>query len=546
MTCRLRTWHVALVYLTALGVRWVFAPSHNLAEDPFEFIESAKHLLLTGQYRIPSIGSPDLIVRYILPSWPAGYPLLLAGAFAVFGTQETVARIVTMLVSSGVAPLAAMMSFMATHSTLAAMGAGLLAALHPLGVAFGGQVFSNNLSLTLFAAAVCLLVSSLRVAHGGGWASYQEVAGDSRRCRHFGLAFLLLGFMMAVRDTDVMYMPAIAVLLFLGKFFAPFAGRGSAARAAWWKLAGLAGGAALVGWAPGLYFNTVNFGSPFVLTHYQTGIRLSWDFLLRGSDALFGLPGFIVMSVTLLVYHFPFFFSMAFRGLDCVRIHPFLIMGTLIMVAVIAINGAFPVAATGAAPRYVLALIPFTAIVFGHTLDVVWRRKQRHLAIGFLAVVGGWLAFLTYPPPVLFGMWPRFAYLAYYSPVYVGHPYRQYPDHTNAMVRWVQAHTPRDAVIITPSRSQHFFYYGQRDVAILDAMDGTDWERLVSTRKVYLVEDRHLAVQPGERDLMKRKLEEKGIALAPVGSVIVFTPERGDTELHAYLARLTPADERAN
>ncbi len=133
-------------------------------------------------------------------------------------------------------------------------------------------------------------------------------------------------------------------------------------------------------------------------------------------------------------------------------------------------------------------------------------------------------------------MWPRFEYRAYYSPVYVGHPYHYYPDHTNAMVRWVPEHTPTGAVIVTPSRWQHFAFYGRRKVVLLNALTARDWKRLVSGAAVYFVEDIHVAVRPEIVESLKRKLGNDGIDLDPVGRVKVFSPEKDDTVIRAYRA----------
>jgi hypothetical protein len=532
-------WHVAALFLAAALLRWFVAPTHNLAEDSFELVEAGKHLLLTGEYRVPGIGDPDLVLRQRIPSWPVGFPLILAGAFGLFGPEEGVARIVTIACSSLLAPLTAGIAQIALGNPAIAIGAGLLAAVHPLAAAFGGQIFTNNISTTLFFVSLYFLMSSLAKEAGGPVLSYPEVAEDRRRLRRFGVAFLAFGLTLAVRDTDLMLAPALIYLLWRAGIFRPPWNQPSNARRAWVKLVLIAGVAFLIGWSPSLYSNAVNFGSPLISTHYQTGIRLSVEYLLRGGEALGGMPGILVMLSTFLVYHFPFFASLIVLRSMWTVVSPLVILGVVVMLPILLVNGAFPVSATGAAPRYVLPLVPFTAILTACAVPCVWRRASRWVvAAPFIIAVIAWQAVMTYPPAELFRAWPRFGYLAYYAPAYVASPYHNYPDHTNAMVQWVREHTPHDAVIVTPSRSQHFFYYGKRDVIVLDALNAEQWRDLVAKRPVYVVEDNKLAVRAEQVASLKRLLADLDFHVETVGTVPSFNPEVGDTAMHAY--RISP------
>ena len=141
---------------------------------------------------------------------------------------------------------------------------------------------------------------------------------------------------------------------------------------------------------------------------------------------------------------------------------------------------------------------------------------------------------MFYPPPGLFQLWSRLGYLAYYSPVYVSSPYQNYPDHTNAMVQWVRANTPQDALIVTPSRSQHFYYYSGRDVSIADTLSIADWVGHVRQRPVYVVEDRAVALSQEYITTLRRTLAEKQLELRRSGHVEVFTPEAGTIKVNAF------------
>ena len=530
----LRFWHLAILFGLALALRLLSMPDHNLAEDSFTLIEAAKHLLATGIYRMPGVGSAHAVLEYTLPSWPVGFPLTLAGVFAIFGASEAAARTFTVVVSSFVAPLTAAIANLMIRNERVALTAGILAAIHPLSVGFSGQVFTNNLSAALFAASLYFLTACLARGDRIDLVSLREVCRSKGRQLRLALAFFFFGFMLSVRDTDVIFAPVGVYLLYLGGIGSSQTGERD--WAAWRRCLLIGIGALLVGWAPSLYFNVINFGSPLVSTHYQTGIRLSLDYLLRGSDAFFGLPGIVVMAVVILGYHFPAFVSLFFLRQRWSAISPFVVMGILVILPLLLVNGAFPVVSTGAGPRYVLPLVPFVAIVSAYALYLGWCEIRRWTALLFIGVVVGWQVLLTYPPVMLFELWPRFAYLTYYSPVYVSHPYHHYPDHTNAMVQWVRENTPTTAIIVTPSRAQHFLYYGKRDVVILNLLTPAHWSALVSERPVYLVEDRDVAVKPTIIESLKEKLGQEGIVFKAVGAVEVFTPEKGDTMVRVYLA----------
>ena len=85
---RLKLWHLLVLFCGAALFRWVITPNHNFAEDAFVLIEAGKHLLQTGEYRVPAIGAADMLVHQRLPSWPVGLPLALAGVFSIFGAEE--------------------------------------------------------------------------------------------------------------------------------------------------------------------------------------------------------------------------------------------------------------------------------------------------------------------------------------------------------------------------------------------------------------------------------------------------------------------------
>ncbi len=525
---------MTMLLLAGVGARWLVSADHNIAEDPFIIIESAKHLLQTGDYRIPAIGASDAVLRWSMPSWPVGFPLLLTGFFSLFGATEGVARLVTIVASSLLAPLTACLAYQFFGRRWMAIAAGMLAAAHPLAMAFGGQIFTNNLSVTLFAGSLCAMAAATLRCDHTEFVAFHDVIASAGRLSYLGLAALLSGLMLAVRDTDVVL---VAPLLYMVHRCGAFAPRllmrdwRTSARALAVVIPAL-----LLGWSPSLYFNFVNFGSPLVSTHYQTGIRLSGSYLLGGSEALFGLPGIAVMALAIGVYQFPALLAIPAFASPRPLTRAMAAITGLIALPLLLVNGAFPVASTGAAPRYVLPLVPVACLFGAYTLD---RARQSSWRAGRVAVAAiiVWQALLSYPPSRLFRVWPRLAYLAYYSPAYIARPYHNYPDHTNAMVQWVAAHTPHNALIVTPSRAQHFFYYAKRDVVVFDPPRLGEWTRFVRQRPVYLVEDRALALRPDVLAELREQLTDAGFRLMPAGSVVVFTPEAGDTTVHLFRIR---------
>lgn len=519
---RRRVWAGAVgLYALAAAARYAAAPDRHIAEDSFILVESARHLVETGYYRIPSFSPSDASVSWVTPSWPAGFPLLLAGAFKVFGSTEAVARLVTLLASAFVAPLTMGLALALGEGIGVALLAGGLAAVHPLATAFAGQVFTNNLSLVLFTGALASLAAARGRAAGG-----ERQPGSPAGRWWMVLAGFFAGGMLAVRDTDVILGLPLAYILLRTLRPRPF-DRQTAVTLALMAVAFVAG------WAPGLAFNLINFGSPFVSTHYATGIRLSPSYLVHGSAAFFGLPGIAVMLAAIVACQWPMLAAwVPGLGWPPAR-REAAVLALLTAVPLLVVNGAFPVASTGAAPRYTLPLTAMAAICGAQLLETAWRRRTAWPAI-VAATAVGWQLLMLYPPPQLFQRWSRFAYLAYYSPVYVAHSFHNYPDHTNALVAWVREHTPPDALIVTPSRVHHFYYYARRDVGVVDAIPAGNWAGLAASRPVYVIEDRVLALDPHGLDRIRGDLASWSLRLSEAGAVDVFTPERGIVPVRAY------------
>jgi hypothetical protein len=102
------------------------------------------------------------------------------------------------------------------------------------------------------------------------------------------------------------------------------------------------------------------------------------------------------------------------------------------------------------------------------------------------------------------------------------------------MVQWVLNNTSHDAVIVSPSRVHHYYYYAKRDVMWLSAVTPDRLVALTAGRPVYLVEDNQTVANPGTVDSVKRMVVSAGLRYETVGSVELFNPVRGRSEMRVY------------
>ncbi len=179
--------------------------------------------------------------------------------FGVFGPSEAVARAVTIVVAGLLAPLTAHLAFRLSGRRAVGLVAGGLAVLHPLAVAFSGQIFTNNISVTLFVASLCLMLSATMRSDASSVVPFGQVLASSRRRAYLAGAAFLFGTMLSVRDTAAMLVgPSLYLLYRTGAFRWRSAIAGGSAFGRMFATAVLA---FFLGWGPGLYFNAVNFGS---------------------------------------------------------------------------------------------------------------------------------------------------------------------------------------------------------------------------------------------------------------------------------------------
>ena len=134
-------------------------PDYNLASDPFEIIYSSKSIAENFNYVKPNVEIYDK-GSYSFTGWPSGYPIIISIIIKVFGFDEMIIRIFTILFSLILIYLIIKITEIIFDNS-SALIAGILISIHPLCVAFNSRIFTNNLATLLFYLAFYFLLKSL-------------------------------------------------------------------------------------------------------------------------------------------------------------------------------------------------------------------------------------------------------------------------------------------------------------------------------------------------------------------------------------------------
>jgi 4-amino-4-deoxy-L-arabinose transferase-like glycosyltransferase len=520
---------VVFIFLLGFSLRLVFAPLENESADPFELLTAAKNLSDTGKYLVPGIGTADLKIHYTFPGWPVGFPLMLSIIFKILGYNEFYARVFVILLGS----LTIICTFVITaqlYNQRIAYMAALLMASHPLVVAFNGRIFTNNPSLFFLTFSIMsLLLSTVRRAEFLKFITPDGILSENLRLISFAVAFYSLGFLITIRDTEAVFLPVYAYILYRAGFFA-YADRRNLRYGL--KLLLLAGLAFIVGYLPSIYYNYQNYGIIITSATYQWGGRLDYNYLLFGGNSYLGLPGALVILLSVIVYCFPLLL-LIFRKNYSNKDRFLVIIFMLMLIPIILINGSYPVASTGAAPRYILPLIPLFCILAASLHSLSIKSPPKRLMIYFIFIV--WLGFLTYPVPALFKLSPKMAYAAHYAPGYQIYPYKNYPSHVNSISNWIKDKTPQNSIVIASSANPYpFYYYAQRDVITYPNINQAVIRNLTKQRPIYLVEDHEATYNPTAVDKIKKAFRDSGFDYVSVHAIELFSPKIGVTAMHIY------------
>jgi len=153
--------------------------------------------------------------------------------------------------------------------------------------------------------------------------------------------------------------------------------------------------------------------------------------------------------------------------------------------------------------------------------------------IVIISIVSLQQLFLFAPLPLSFSISPKLALPTIYSPVYNIYSYNNFPDHTNALVEWVEKNTEDTAMIITPSRASHFYYYAEREAIYFTSVTAS-LAQTVESRPVYLVQDHGRTVDPEEMDIFLKSLDSFNLSYRLVDQIPLFSPYIGDTHMKIY------------
>lgn len=528
----IKIFYANLLLVVCLGffLRLQFSPDMNYETDSFVTLISAKSISETGQYTVPPIRLTDYAGGYQPhPGWAVGYPLLLSLIFSLFGYGEDVARIVTILICSSVIPVTGMVG-RRLGGEKAGLAAALLVAINPLLVCMNGRILTSNLGYCFLSFSLSfLLLGTVREEGDAQFFSFEDVINSPKRLFCLSLSFLFFGFTLATRDDFAMFaLPFLVILWGMARM--------PCGRSAWSrlsnvaKLAGIGGVLFIAGLLPNLYYNHKTYGRVLTSSHYEFGGRLSFAYFWEGARGALGLPGWVVMVFTILVFAFPVVSVLSVRKMTKAAS----VMAVIILVMalpMILINGAYPVSSSGASPRYVLPLIPFVSIMAG-MLFVQKNTVSKLSKYAFLILLALWHFALYYPPPFIFTTFPKAAYLTQYSPWYNRHNFINYPHPIRAAVQWVKAHTPPNAIILSDYDSYNYYFYARRDVMNKEMIG--EIARQLQSRPVYYIDDHQSALFDDSLNEWRTNLKKNSITLDSVGSIPLYSPARGEVSLRIF------------
>src|SRR4051794_29781450 len=184
---------------------------------------------------------------------PPLFPVLLGGAYAVFGVHIVVAQALNIVIGTGVVVLAALVAFRLAGRTAALVAAGI-AAISPALLANDGVVLTEPLALLLMLATLLAL--------------------DGRR---YWLAGLFAGLLVLTRPSAQLFVPVIALYLLLVAVRRAQPGSRRAALFAGARRAVVFGLVAVVVVLPWVIRNDVVFGKPLIVTSNGFNVAAIWS-----------------------------------------------------------------------------------------------------------------------------------------------------------------------------------------------------------------------------------------------------------------------------
>lgn len=522
---------ISVLLITILGFifRIAFAPEMNFESDSFTVLLSAKNIFENGSYTLPPIALTDFISYQKFTGWGVGYPLSLAFIFNIFGYSEFYARLFTIIFSALVIPLTAILGER-FYSRKLGLVAAILVAVNPLLICFSGRILTANMGFALFfVSIVFVLLATIKRKESVQFITFRELLESRKRLFLFYLACFFYGFTLCARDDFLMFFPVFIYIIFNIIYLSRLDGERSCLRNSC-KLIIPGFLLAVIAYLPSLYFNYKNYGKLFTSSHQEYGAVLDFNYFMKGSASSFGIPGWGVILLTILIFAFPAVSVLLVRFKT--KASAILCWITiLIIVPLILVCGAFPVAASGAAPRYILPIIPFIIILSAMILVIngIVPNYQKKIFCVFLVL---WQVLAFYPPELMFKAYSKTAYLTQYSPWYNTKNYMNYPHPVTKIVNWVIDNTPNDAIILSDFDRYHYYFYSGRDVMSRD--DFKEISKYVENRPIFFIEHHRLSVNPRLVHDWKEKLLDNSLDIKIKDAIPFFSPSNGKGELKIY------------
>ena len=158
---------LAIVLLIAFAIRvhpYADPFRHRVYFDEWEYLESARSVLLQHRAFICNWNGPG---GCLVPARPCsnkvGYSVLLAGAFSLFGTSDSVAMMLTLVLSLASVALAWLLAaIIAPESRTAPLAAAVILATLPLHVRYASSAATDSVSLFFGGLTVLVAIAAGR------------------------------------------------------------------------------------------------------------------------------------------------------------------------------------------------------------------------------------------------------------------------------------------------------------------------------------------------------------------------------------------------
>lgn len=320
---------LAVVTLAAAGLRFGWVPAHHAmyVDEPW-YLEAARRLLERGALLLCHRTSETIVCDPYTKA--AGWPVLLAGAFALFGAGSGVALVVSTGLSTVAIPLTAAVTRLSGGTWPHALLAALIVALHPLHVAWSATAETNSPSTTILLTGITGVLLLIRERSN----AYTLLAAGG------------LGFAAAMRPEMAMALPPALIVL---------AGARARGRDLLFMLLGGALGATSVAASWGLYLS--NSGGTFLSPeHLLPNFRRLLAAQEGGALTLFMLAASAIGCVALLRRHertvvtllagTALLMAAVTVGYDRHIFYPRTVLGSIVLLA--------PLAALALPPRFIV------------------------------------------------------------------------------------------------------------------------------------------------------------------------------------------------